>query len=132
MPAHYRVFAEHRLVITEVWGDCSDADIDNVYAGLPRDPDFDRAFDQILDLRRVRTFSADGARVRAAGAGVYEPGVRRAVLAGPGFVYGMARMFGAGAEGHGYVVEIFSTPSEAERWLGLLPGVSGLAEFTDV
>lgn len=131
MSAQYRIDVAQRLVITEVWGECSDADIANIYRALRADRAFVPSFDQILDLRRVRAFAAAGANVRDAGAGVYAPGVRRAVVTRPGFLYGMARMFASGAEAHGYVVEIFDTPHEAESWLGRPIGTSGLPARVD-
>jgi hypothetical protein len=117
--------------VTEVWGVCTDADIQETYRGLRADPAFVSTFDQIADLRRVRSFAAAGWNVCNAGAGVYAPGVRRAIVTRPGFLYGMARMIASGAESHGHVVEIFTTPSEAETWLGRPPGTSGLAEHPD-
>lgn len=131
MSARYRIDVEQRLVITEVWGECSDADIERIYRALRADPAFVPTFDQVLDLRRVTAFAAAGANVRAAGASVYAPGVRRAVLTRPGFLYGMARMFASGAEAHGHIVQIFDTPDEAERWLGRPLGTSGLPAHVD-
>ena len=130
MSAQYRINVEQHLVITEIWGECSDADIENTYRSLRADPAFVPTFDQILDLRRVRSFVAAGWNVCHAGAGVYAPGVRRAVVTKPGYLYGMARMFASGAESQGHVVEIFATPHEAETWLGRPLGTSGLpAQF---
>ena len=132
MSAQYRIKVEQRLVITEVWGECSDADIQNIYRALRADPAFVPTFDQILDLRRVRSFVAAGWNVCNAGAGVYALGVRRAVvITKPGVLYGMARMFASGAESHGHVVEIFATPHEAETWLGRPLGTSGLSAQLD-
>lgn len=74
----------------------------------------------------MRTFTAAGVNVRGAGAGVYARGVKRAVIARPGCLYGMARMFASGAESQGHVVEIFDAPRDAESWLGRPPGTSGL------
>lgn len=126
MAAQVRIDAARRLVITEVWDECTNADIERVYRQLRADPAFLPTFDQVLDLRRVRTFTAAGVNVRGAGAGVYAPGVKRAVIARPGFIYGMARMLASGAESQGHVVEIFDAPQAAERWLGRPPGTSGL------
>ena len=131
MSARYRIDVEQHLVITELWGECSDADILNVYHALRADPAFAPTFDEVLDMRRVCSFVAAGSVVRDAGSGVYAPGVRRAVLTCPGFLYGMARMFGSGAESRGHVVAIFATPCEAERWLGRTVGTSGLPERLD-
>ena len=131
MSARYRIDVAHRLVITEAWDECSDTDIQNIYRALRADSAFVPTFDQILDLRRVRSFVAGNWNVCHAGAGVYAPGVRRAVLATPGLLYGIARIFASGAEMHGHVVEIFATPREAEAWLGKPPGTSALAAQPD-
>src|SRR3569833_2785132 len=117
MSAYYRINVGQQLVITEVWDECSDADIQNIYRALRADPAFVSTFDQILDLRRVRSLAAAGWNVCHAGAGVYAAGVKRAVVATPGVVYGVARMFASGAELQGHLVEIFGTPHEAEAWL---------------
>lgn len=131
MSARYRIDVEQQLVITEVWDDCSDADIQNTYRALRADPAFVPTFDQILDLRRVRRFVAAGWSVCHAGAGVYAKGVRRAVVTKPGYLYGMARMFASGADLQGHVADIFATPHEAETWLGRPPGTSGLPAEVD-
>jgi hypothetical protein len=131
MAARYRIDVEQRLVITELWDACTDADLADVYRALRADPAFVPTFDELLDLRRVRDFVAAGCNVRHAGATVYAPGVRRAVLATPGLLYGMARMFESGAESHGHFVEILATPDEAEAWLGRPLGTSGLAARGD-
>lgn len=131
MSARYRIDVEQQLVITEVWDECSDADIVNTYRALRADPAFVPTLDQILDLRRVHRFVAASWNVCHAGAGVYAPGVRRAVITGPGYLYGMARMFASGAESQGHVVEIFTTPHEAETWLGRPLGTSGLPAQVD-
>lgn len=127
MSAQYRIDVGQRLVITEVWDECSDADIERVHRALRADPAFVPTFDQILDLRRVRSVVAAGSSIRRAGAGVYASGVRRAVVTRAGLLYGIARMFAAGAEAYGHVVGIFATPHEAEAWLGRPLGTSGLA-----
>ena len=131
MSARYRIDVAHRLVITEAWDECSDTDIQNIYRALRADPAFAPTFDQILDLRRVRSFVAASWNIRYAGGRLYAPGVKRAVVAKSGFLYGMARMFAAGAELHGHVVEIFATPHEAETWLGRPLGASGLSAQLD-
>ena len=131
MSAQYRINVEQHLVITEIWGECSDADIENIYRALREDPAFVPTFDQILDLRRARSFVAAGWNVCHAGAGVYAPGVRRVVVTKPGYLYGMARMFASGAESQGHVVEIFATPHEAETWLARPLGTSGLSAPLD-
>ena len=131
MSAQYRIDTEQHLVITELWGECTDADIVSLYGALRADPAFVSTFDQILDLRRVRNFVAASWNIRYAGGRLYAAGVKRAVVTRSGFLYGMARMFAAGAELHGHVVEIFATPHEAEAWLGRPPGTSGLSAQLD-
>ena len=127
MPTRDRIDAGHRLVITEYWGAVTTADVVDHYRTLKADPAFSPTFDQLADLRRATSFQADGAAVRASGMAAFAPGVRRAVVAPPGFLFGIARMFEAGAEAHGYVVEIFGSPADAEAWLGVPPGSSGLS-----
>lgn len=131
MSARFRINVEQHLVITEIWDECSDADIRNTYRALPADPAFVSTFDEILDLRRVRSLAAAGWNVCHAGEGVYAAGVKRAVVATPGFLYAMARMFASGAELHGHVVQIFAAPRDAETWLGRPPGTAGLSAQFD-
>jgi len=128
MPSRDHIDPVHRLVVTEYWGEVTSRDVVNHYHALRSDRAFSSDFDQLADIRRVVRFQADGTIVRQSGMGVFAHGVRRAVVAAPGFLYGIARMFGAGAEARGYVVEIFDSPRAAEAWLDRPLGVSGLSD----
>jgi len=127
MPIRYRIDAPHRLVITEAWDDVTNTDIEAHYGALKVDPGFSPTFDQIADTRRVRRFVADAVMVRQAGAAVFAPGVRRAVVTLPGYLFGMARMFASSAQALGHLANIFDTPADAEAWLGRPAGAARLA-----
>lgn len=127
MPVEYRIVPELRLVVSRATGVVSEEELNAHYARLKADPAFDPTYQQIADARGVTDASAvRGDLPRRTETRGFAPGARRALIAPAGHLYGLARQHTTLAGLRGDTTEAFSTVDEAEAWLGLAPGASGL------
>ena len=127
MPVEYRIVPELRLVVSRASGVVSEEELNAHYARLLADPAFDPTYHQIADARAVTDASAIGGDMprRTATRG-FAPGSRRALIAPAGHLYGLARQHTTLVGLRGDTAEAFSSVDDAEAWLGLAPGSSGL------
>jgi len=125
MPQSYRVDAGQRVVVSRVWGEVTTNDITEHYRAIRNDPVFEPSFNHLVDIRAVTAVRADAHAIRSGATnGVFARGAMRALIAPPGFLYGIARMFAASAEAEGQIVSIFEAPQLAEAWLGVATGAA--------
>jgi|SRR5579872_3845920 len=122
MPARYIIFKERRLVVSLGWGHLSFADFRSQQDALTEDPDFDPAFDQLVDVSEATSLglSIEEAKTIAT-RGIFQPTSRRAVIATNPEIFGMGRMmdvYHAMATGRDKV-RVFYDRESALRWLGL-------------
>ena len=127
MPVDYRIVPELKLVVTRAAGVVSEEELNAHYARMLADPAFDPSYRQIADARSVTDASAIGGDMpRRTAARGFAPGARRALIAPAGHLYGLARQHTTLAGLHGATTEAFNSVADAEAWLGLEPGSSGL------
>ena len=118
MPYSCRIDAARRLVICVGEGVLTQQD---VFAEQPRvqaSPDFDPSFDQLIDLSGTAELDFTYASMSdVATTTVFNPGIRRAIVAQTPIQYGIARMFQALSERNNDAVAIFRDVVDAEAWL---------------
>ena len=120
MPEAHQIDVARRVVVSRAWGELSTADLLSHYRAVAADPAFDPTFAQLVDLREVTTFTLDTGVLRSRAAhSLFQPGVRRAVVAPSDVAYGLARMFGTYAESASQTIAVFRAIGEAEHWLGI-------------
>jgi len=125
MPQSYRIDAAQHVVVSRVWGEVTANDVFEHYRAIQNDGAFTPTFNHLVDIRDVTAVRADAHVIRSRGASdVFARGAMRAIVAPPGFLYGIARMFASSAEAEGQVVSIFELPELAEAWLGVEPGTT--------
>ncbi len=125
MPNSYRVDVDQRVVVSRVWGVVTTNEIHDHYRAIQIDPGFEPGFSHLVDIRGVTAVRADAHVIRTRGTSdVFARGAMHAIVAPPGFLYGIARMFASSAEAEGQVVSIFEAPELAEAWLGVAPGTT--------
>ena len=127
MPSDYRIDAERRLVLIRSWGVITDDQIIAFYDRLRADPAYTPAYPQIIDMRAV----TDATRLRGdlprrSWPNHSAAGIRRAFVAPPGYIFGVARQNATYGELDGADTAVFDSLAGAEEWLGLPPGGSGL------
>src|SRR5258708_17639009 len=111
---------EKRLAICAAYGVVTNGDGPEMQRQLAAHPDFDPRFSQLLDMTQVTKLEIEADVVRKlAESTVFDPGARRAFVAGSDVVYSFSRMFlicfqNTGAPG----VKSFPSPQEALRWRG--------------
>lgn len=87
---------------------------------LRTDPEFRPEFQQVIDLRAVRSYAVAHEEIReAACTRVFAPGVRRAIVATTDAVYGVSRILATYAEGAGQLIRVVRSVTEAAAWLGI-------------
>ncbi|MGC2447540.1 MAG: hypothetical protein WA477_07845 [Candidatus Sulfotelmatobacter sp.] len=122
MPARYVILKERRLVVSLGWGRLSFADFRLQQDALTQDPDFDPAFDQLVDVSEATSLALSIEEAKTiATRGIFKPTSKRAVIAINPEVFGMGRMmdvYHAMATGRDKV-RIFYDRESALRWLGL-------------
>lgn len=125
MPQTYRIDTGQGVVVSRVWGEVTASDIHDHYSAIESDAAFSPTFNHLVDIRAVTAVRADAQLIRTRGArDVFARGAMRAIIAPPGFLYGIARMFASSAEAEGQIVSIFEAPALAEAWLGVEPGTT--------
>jgi len=122
MPCRYVIDKDRRLVISTGWDRLTFAEMKAQQDELTSDPNFDPAFNQLVDVTAVTVLDLSiGEAQRIANRGIYSPTSRRAVLASSPAIFGMARMMDAyhsmatGRE----QVSVFYDGDAALKWLGL-------------
>ena len=120
MPQRHQIDVARRIVVSCAWGELSTADFLAHFQAVGTDPSFDPTFGQLVDLREVALFTLDTVTIREKAArSLFQPGVRRAIVAPSDIAFGLARMFGMYAASASQNVAVFRTIDDAERWLGL-------------
>lgn len=122
MPARYVIHTEHHLVISTGWDRVSSAEIVAHRDQLHKDPDFNPAFDQLVDGRAVTGLDVSMKEARTiASRTLFSPSSKRAFVASSLAILGMARLMetyskmSAGRE----QVRVFHDLLSALQWLGL-------------
>ncbi len=124
MPITYRIDESQQLVVTNVVGRISEAELRAHAAAAARDPRVQACVRAIVDISGVgRAFvrHQSDLRSRDDGAGTGGSVGRRVALIAPSDTsYGLARVFQGFREGiGGGDVQVFRTRPEGEVWLGL-------------
>ena len=119
MPIFYKIDKERRVVMTTGSGDFSIAEALRHQDQLLHDPDFDRSFSQIIDLRHVTQFDLEPGDVRKlAQRNIFSPESRRAIIVNTDLGYGYGRMFELHRENAGELgIRVFRTLEEALDWV---------------
>jgi len=118
MPLENQVIPSRRLIITRLYGEVVYEDIENIPKQLNAIPEFDKKFDQLVDLTGVVhiNITSDMIRNHARSVYPYDRASRCSVIATSDVVYGMARMYAAIQNEH-REFRVFRTVMEAEAWL---------------
>lgn len=123
MSADYVIRKEQRLVWTTGSGSLTAEDIEQHNARLRADPDFDPAFDNLVDFHTVeRVDISTGAVVNFAHEVLFAPEARRAIVARSALLIGLARMYGVYEEiaiGSSRT-HLFPDVPSALEWLGVV------------
>jgi hypothetical protein len=119
MPVSYAIDKQKRLVVTRAWGACTAADALEFRRRILQDDDFDPGFDQLADFTAATTIDVTPADVRMlAGANIFSPDSRRAIVVEGQLAFGLARIFETlrGLRGDRHV-RVFHTRDEALSWI---------------
>jgi hypothetical protein len=122
----YTIDPHHRVVVLEVRGALTLAEIIDAAGKLRRDPFFQPSFAMLMDLSEAERIELDAAAVTSfiqAGHDPFQPGVRRAIVATRPDTYGLARMY-QGVTGD-LNIFIFRSRDEAMAWLAQTPVTKG-------
>lgn len=121
MAIRSRVLARHGLVVSQALGTLSLADLRQHRASMNANPDVDRSFGLLFDLRRITGLELNADDIRDH-AGFGNSGVARfgriAILTSNDLTFGMARLFQAYAS-HRYddkALRVFRVPAQAWDW----------------
>jgi len=119
LPIFYKIDKERRVVMTTGSGDFSIPEALRHQDQLLHDPDFDRSFSQIIDLRHVTQFDLEPGDVRKlAQRNIFSPESRRAIIVNTDLGYGYGRMFELHRENAGELgIRVFRTLEEALDWV---------------
>jgi len=116
------ILKERRLVVSLGWGRLTFADFRLQQDALTQDPDFDPAFDQLVDVSEATSLALSVEEAKTiATRGIFKPTSKRAVIAINPEIFGMGRMmdvYHAMATGRDKV-RVFYDRESALRWLGL-------------
>jgi hypothetical protein len=109
----------NRLVRVHVNGTLTDQDLLDGDSTLRRDPEFDPAYDQLLDLSEANgsEITANGVRALASRPPLFSPSARRAIVVRSDLGFGMSRMFELAREGKSGEVRVFRDLEAARAWL---------------
>ncbi|HYA47954.1 MAG TPA: hypothetical protein VEE87_00135 [archaeon] len=122
MPCSYAIYKKQRLVITKVWDRVTFPEIRAHQEQFVSDPDFDPAFDLLIDASGATELdlTTDEART-VASQGLFSPTSRRAFLASSPAIFGMGRLIGAyhAMATKREQVRVFYDRDSALKWLGL-------------
>jgi hypothetical protein len=122
MPFSYIVYQEHRLVISSGSGCVTWNEIKERQDQTKADPNFDPAFNQLVDLRAVTSFDMTSEQARMlARRIIFSLTSKRAFIAADPAIFGVARMWEAFTElsDNPSQVRVFYDLPSALKWLGL-------------
>lgn len=121
MAIRSRVLARHRLVVSQALGTFSLADLRQHRELMTANPDVDRSFGLVFDMRRITDLDLNADEIRDH-AGFGNSGVARfgriAILTSSDLTFGLARLFQAYAS-HRYdekALRVFRVPGQAWDW----------------
>lgn len=118
MPASYHIDVERRLITTVLDGRVTDADFEAYRAYLTADPQFDPAFDHLLDARGITHLDITSAAIRRlAQTDSFSSSARRAIVVSADVAFGMARMFQSLSDRGPEQMTVVRQLDEALRWL---------------
>jgi len=118
MSVKYSIDQSQRLIVSVGEGIVGFGDIQDHQNRLLADPDFDPAFDQLIDASRVTSLVLTTDEVKTiASRRVFSPGSLRAFVAVRPYIFGLGRMMEVYHEDIGQV-HIFDSMDEALSWLG--------------
>lgn len=122
MPCRYVIDKQRQLVLSSAWDRVTFAEIKAHQDQLMNDPDFDPAFNQLVDATRVTVLDATVKDTkRIAGRAIFSSASRRAFVATNPDVFDMGRVLGTYLE-MAHVprqVNVFYDRKLALQWLGL-------------
>jgi hypothetical protein len=120
MPFNSVIDAGRHLVITTATGNLTGEEGLACCLRLKKRPDFDPAFNQLLDFTQATRFDATAGELRTIAAqSLFSPASRRAIVATNPTIFGLARMFEAyrNISDVGERVMVFREMREALAWL---------------
>jgi hypothetical protein len=118
MPLRHEVRSDVLWIVVE--GEYDDAELHACYERAFADPAFRDGMHLMIDSRKTLANPTRGElveRVRFLSSLRPRIGARCAVVVADTLHYGLARMFGAYGEPHGFEIRVFSDPVLAESWL---------------
>lgn len=122
MAADYIIETKERCIRIVFSGAVSVAEMYEGRRQMMADPDFDRSFSHLVDVRAVETIEMNGYTIKEfAQEQVLAGGARRAIVISRSHDVGLARMFQIYRElaGGREAIEIFTDMRAARKWLGL-------------
>jgi hypothetical protein len=118
MPYSYTIDADRGLMTLRAWGVLTMSQLTDARIRGSNEPNFDRAFATMIDLREVTVFERDRALLRQfADQPVIDKRTRLAILPPARQSFGMANIFAAFARLKGRPVRVFDNAEAAEQWL---------------
>ena len=119
MPVRYEIDKEHRLILTFGEGSVTATEIRNHQDRLLRDPNFDAAFNQLIDVTTATRFEmiTDEAKQLALRP-IVSAKSKRAFVAIKPDIYGLGRLMQIYHERLADA-RVFNDRNEALKWLGL-------------
>jgi len=118
VPVSYMIDKKHRLILTIGDGSVTVSEIRNHQDRLLSDPDFDPAFNQLIDVTTATRFdmSVDEAK-QVALRPIVSPKSKRAFVASKPDIYGMGRLMQVHHEPFAEA-QVFRDRKSALKWLG--------------
>ncbi len=117
MPCAYRIDKDLKSVTSRWTGVATDDDIKSYREALLNDPQFDQAYNQLIDFSAVTTFEIALKTMRAVARDrIFGETSRTAIVALDDVAFGSSRAFQAYSASH--TVMVFREIDEARRWLG--------------
>jgi hypothetical protein len=120
MPIQHTIDVERRLVHSRLWDVVTELDAWSSAASLMDDPSFDPTFVQLSDMRAVTKIEVSPGTIRdLAVMRIFDATARRALVVGSDLQTGVGRMTTSYAERGDQQIALFTSLTEAERWLGV-------------
>jgi hypothetical protein len=119
MPVSLTIHSDRRLVYSAFHGDVTEEEFLRHAETIKSHPNFDPSFSEIVDLRGVTELRASTETLRqmALRESVFYSDSKHVVIAAPGLVFRMARMFQNLAEETRPRLKVVKTPEEAFDYL---------------
>jgi hypothetical protein len=114
----YSIDPDRRLVVSRASGIFTPDDVVAVRQRVSRDPAFNPAYNQIIDLSEVTDLRFDyDAMLSVAASSLSQSFVSRAIVARTAEQYSLACIFQVASEQLGQRIDIFATFDEAAEWI---------------